>query len=151
MRNRPRTVHCEEAREGISARLDAERPSLSGQVLDAHLASCSSCREFRARSLDLTRALALRASRPRPEGLLPLLESLSPGSEETGLVVPQRQRRFLASRHDRFRVTRLAATLVPTITACVVLPFGMSVHTRIVPTNQPTPCTAALHHRRSLG
>ncbi|MEU4212568.1 zf-HC2 domain-containing protein [Streptomyces sp. NPDC026206] len=56
-------MHCSEFRTAISARVDGEElpPEVSGAALDAHLLSCSACRDWgrRARRLK-TLAAGLR-------------------------------------------------------------------------------------------
>ena len=78
-RGQARLVSCEEASEAVSARLDGERPSLTGQELDAHLASCATCKDFEAQAAALGRQLQLRPARAVPPGLVaeltPLLAS----------------------------------------------------------------------------
>lgn len=52
-------MDCHSAREAISARIDGEDPGLPGSALDAHLASCAECRDWRQRAHELTRRARL--------------------------------------------------------------------------------------------
>jgi predicted anti-sigma-YlaC factor YlaD len=48
-------MDCERIREAISAQIDDEDTGLPGQVVDAHLADCDACREWRQRAHGVTR------------------------------------------------------------------------------------------------
>jgi anti-sigma factor RsiW len=150
MRHKSAVVRCEEAREAISARLDGETSPVSERAIETHLSACGSCREFHALAPSLNR-LSLRASKSPPPALTPLLTTQmlqldrSPAyhshraREDGRSSVPKQKRR------PRAGVARWAAGLVPAIAVAVVLPLGAAVHTRVVPTRDPTPCTARLH------
>jgi anti-sigma factor RsiW len=150
------TLRCEDAREAISARLDGERPQLSDKTIESHLSRCDSCREYEALAPSLSR-LSLRASKSPPPALTPLLTSLlsrqAPRAEapfertlhsrrpslSKGAGLPKR------AGANRVHFARWAAGLIPAIAAAVVLPLGASAHAHVVPTRNPTPCTARLH------
>jgi anti-sigma factor RsiW len=155
-RYRSATLRCEDAREAISARLDGEHPQLSDRTVESHLSVCDSCREYEALAPSLSR-LSLRASKSPPPALTPLLTSLlSRQAPNVGAPFerPLNSRRSILSKGSgppkragvhRVHVARWAAGLIPAIAAAVVLPLGASAHTRVVPTRNPTPCTARLH------
>jgi predicted anti-sigma-YlaC factor YlaD len=52
-------MECDRAREAISARIDGEDPGLPADVLEAHLAGCAACREWRQRAHAVTRRARL--------------------------------------------------------------------------------------------
>jgi predicted anti-sigma-YlaC factor YlaD len=52
-------MDCDRAREAISARIDGEDPGLPGDVMEAHLASCAECRDWRQRAHEVTRRARL--------------------------------------------------------------------------------------------
>jgi predicted anti-sigma-YlaC factor YlaD len=52
-------MDCDSAREAISARIDGEDPGLPEAVLEAHLMSCASCREWQQRAHSVTRRARL--------------------------------------------------------------------------------------------
>lgn len=58
---------CERWREAVSAAADGEDPFVDPRLLDAHLASCSSCRRFQA-DVEATRAaFRVHAAEPMPD------------------------------------------------------------------------------------
>jgi ferric-dicitrate binding protein FerR (iron transport regulator) len=65
---RARAARCDRAREWISLHLDGELSEFERIVLEAHVARCSECREFRVElqgiSLDLRQAPLERLGRP---------------------------------------------------------------------------------------
>jgi predicted anti-sigma-YlaC factor YlaD len=52
-------MECDRARGAISARIDGEDPGLSGNVIEAHLASCAECRNWQQRAHEVTRRARL--------------------------------------------------------------------------------------------
>jgi predicted anti-sigma-YlaC factor YlaD len=60
-------MNCREIREACSAALDGEDPGVSRAVIDEHLRTCDSCREFvaRAEMPDLTPRIAMAAEEDR--------------------------------------------------------------------------------------
>jgi predicted anti-sigma-YlaC factor YlaD len=52
-------MDCDRAREAISAGIDDEDPGLPGPDLEAHLASCASCRSWQQRAYPVTRRARL--------------------------------------------------------------------------------------------
>jgi predicted anti-sigma-YlaC factor YlaD len=70
-----RRVSCDAVREALSARIDGERASISFKCVDAHLANCLQCRQWRVAVVDqATRlnelAIAARLRSPLDERLI---------------------------------------------------------------------------------
>ncbi len=57
-------VHCDQVREGISARLDGEDPGIGPAMLDRHLASCPGCRRWQDDAARINRMVRIRAVDP---------------------------------------------------------------------------------------
>ena len=60
-------MNCDESRDAISARLDGEDPGQTEAALDAHLATCRSCRAFALDAGDLHRTLRVRTAETVPD------------------------------------------------------------------------------------
>jgi predicted anti-sigma-YlaC factor YlaD len=58
---------CDPWLEAISARADGEPPPIDHRLVDAHIATCSTCRAFAANVHDLRRAAALDVAAPMPD------------------------------------------------------------------------------------
>jgi predicted anti-sigma-YlaC factor YlaD len=58
---------CEQWVEAISARADGEDPGVDGRLLDAHLATCASCRAFEAVIGDDRRQVAVHEAEVMPD------------------------------------------------------------------------------------
>lgn len=58
---------CDPWREAISARADAEQPTIDDRLVDAHLAVCPDCRAFAANVHVLRRAVAVDVATPMPD------------------------------------------------------------------------------------
>jgi predicted anti-sigma-YlaC factor YlaD len=52
-------MECDKAREAISARIDGEDPGVPGSAIEAHLAGCAGCRDWRMRAHAMTRRARL--------------------------------------------------------------------------------------------
>jgi predicted anti-sigma-YlaC factor YlaD len=52
-------MDCDRAREAVSACIDGEDPSLPGNVIQTHLASCAECRDWQQRAHEVTRRARL--------------------------------------------------------------------------------------------
>jgi predicted anti-sigma-YlaC factor YlaD len=59
---------CLEAREAVSARLDAELPELDAARLDTHLRTCAACQAFAADVALMTAQLRYTPLEPAPAG-----------------------------------------------------------------------------------
>jgi predicted anti-sigma-YlaC factor YlaD len=57
-------VRCDDARLGLSARLDGEDPGVPDAVLDAHVEICSACEAWLDRAAAVSRRLRLKVSEP---------------------------------------------------------------------------------------
>jgi predicted anti-sigma-YlaC factor YlaD len=68
-------MRCDHHREAISAALDGEEPPsrVDADALAAHLAGCAGCRQFRAASASLHRAVRVRAADAVPDLTAPIL------------------------------------------------------------------------------
>ncbi len=58
---------CDPWLEAISARADGESAPIDDRLLDAHIASCASCRAFELDIPRVARAAALEVARPMPD------------------------------------------------------------------------------------
>ena len=56
------SMHCETAREVMSAKIDGEDTGLPTCALEEHLASCAACREWQRRAHAVTRRARLGGS-----------------------------------------------------------------------------------------
>lgn len=146
-----RLLGCEEAVEAVSARLDGERVPVGERDLDAHLASCPSCREFEARIADLGRRVRLMPARPVPDHLVatlaPLLEP-SAGSLPRALRQTLRRRFAPGTGPDWAGAAGWAGATLSVVLVAVALSFGVGQHPHLVPTRPVSPCTEGLpsHH-----
>lgn len=147
LRRRHVPVRCMDARESISARFDGEKASLSGSVVEAHLEACRSCREFRVAAARITRGFAIRASQGAPSDLIEILVSLAGGSGSSSSFGDLDASASIGTMNKRPSL-RWAASLVPAIFVGVFVPLGVSAHGHVIPTRDPTPCTAHLHQVR---
>lgn len=68
---------CEQYREAISARLDAEPHPLDVALVDAHLGACRACAEFASQAVELDRQVALQQM-PVEDRTAAILLSLGP-------------------------------------------------------------------------
>jgi RNA polymerase sigma-70 factor (ECF subfamily) len=141
----PQPLSCELARESVSVRMDGERPAAPRRALAAHLATCRDCRAFEAGASTLAeRRLSVRAPRPVPTDLAASLALLLPTGSTVAAVRPPTQRR----RAIRWRrASQWAAAVTMAVAAVVAFPLAASSHPRMVPSRQPTPCTASLDSR----
>ena len=139
-------VTCEGAQEAISAGLDGERSPYSRPTVDAHLKTCSACRDFAESSTRIARWASLRRPVPVPDGLVgSLLSALEPCASRPAPGAPVRDARAPLSWA---RTAQWAGAMVPAVIAGLALPLGVGSHTHIVPTRPPSPCTVGLidHH-----
>ena len=60
-------MSCDPWLEAISARADGEDTPIDSRLIDAHLATCASCRAFAANVHDLRRAAAVDVAVPLPD------------------------------------------------------------------------------------
>ncbi|MGD9999418.1 MAG: zf-HC2 domain-containing protein [Ilumatobacteraceae bacterium] len=88
-------MDCDAWREAISASIDGESPGVDQRLLDAHLARCSDCRQFR----DLGE-LSRRASLVQPAAPMP------------DLARQVSRRAALADRASRWSIARALLTVV---------------------------------------
>jgi len=83
-------MDCTDARTAISARLDGEDllPSTPEPVLDAHLRTCTDCREFETAATAVHRRLRLRPAEPVPDLSASIVAAIDPIADDgriTGL------------------------------------------------------------------
>lgn len=70
-------MDCLQAREAVSACLDAEEPGVDSGTLEAHLMCCPACRAWRALAGDLQRRLRVGpAEEPAPDVTAEILEQV---------------------------------------------------------------------------
>jgi hypothetical protein len=116
---RPRPERCDRAREWISLHVDGELSEFERIVLEAHVARCAECREFRLDvrriSRELRQAPLARLRRP--------------------IALPQRTRLF--GRTLQFGVAALAAVAVGVGTSLGVLSADRSNRTPFGPNIRP--------------
>jgi RNA polymerase sigma-70 factor, ECF subfamily len=96
MRNDAR-MRCDVAREALSARLDGERPQVLAQQVDAHLASCGSCRAWLIGAAVQTRKLASTEPGQGPD----LVEKILANVGEKSTAPHGRWMQALRSRYRR--------------------------------------------------
>jgi predicted anti-sigma-YlaC factor YlaD len=136
--------HCEVVRQAISARLDGETIGLSNELLETHLQACDRCSAFDEDVVHLRRTTLMRATRTPPAGFVDLVNTIGTGRVAN---VPLNA----AARHPRktsvvYRTwTRRTVVGLTSVIACIAIPLGTAVHTRVVPSRDRTPCTAHLH------
>jgi predicted anti-sigma-YlaC factor YlaD len=76
-------MDCTDARTAISARLDGEDllPTTPEPALEAHLRSCSDCRDFHTTATAMHRRLRLRPAEPVPDLSAPIVAALEPADD----------------------------------------------------------------------
>ena len=76
-------MDCTDARAAISARLDGEDlpPTTPEPALEAHLRTCSDCRDFDTTATAMHRRLRLRPAEAVPDLSAPILAALEPADE----------------------------------------------------------------------
>jgi predicted anti-sigma-YlaC factor YlaD len=74
-------MDCTDARTAISARLDGEDMPSAKPVLEAHLRSCTDCREFEAATRAIHRRLRLRAAEPVPDLSASIVAAFEPADD----------------------------------------------------------------------
>ena len=93
---RPTYMNCDQIREAVSAMIDDEEPDLSAVIVEAHLAGCPACCDWRERAHAFLRASRIGSPGPAPgpaPGWLAVLVSRAPsrfrsaGALLRGLVV----------------------------------------------------------------
>jgi len=137
-------VHCEGAREAISARLDGERSPLPVTSLDDHLATCRVCREFEAGAQALRREAGLRETRAVPAGLVATLVPLIESEDRRVFALHRRCQGSWRPRLAGARVAHWAAAIMPVVAISVAVPLGVGMRPRLVPSRPATPCTIGL-------
>jgi predicted anti-sigma-YlaC factor YlaD len=60
-------MSCRRVQEAISARIDGEDPGFSAERIDAHVASCPTCRAFAASAAALHRQVRVQPAEPVPD------------------------------------------------------------------------------------
>lgn len=145
-RAQARGLGCDLAREAVSARADNERAPVRHRRLDAHLASCPACRDFRDRLGDLGGRTGLTPAPQVPPGLA---SALAP------LLEPTRTRAWPKSKFLGRRAqwswhytAQWVGALVPAVVALAALFTGLGSHPDLKPTHPPSRCTSWLlaHH-----
>ncbi|HEY5272415.1 MAG TPA: zf-HC2 domain-containing protein [Acidimicrobiales bacterium] len=139
-------LSCEAIREAYSARLDGEEQTISDALIDAHLATCASCRHYIGDLEALSRRLRLQMLQPVPD-LVNAILSPSVGPEPLPSVRTSfsgRPARWL--RLDWGQATRWVAAVVPLAVAVPALALGAFTHPQVIPSHLPTPCTFFLLH-----
>jgi predicted anti-sigma-YlaC factor YlaD len=93
---RPTYMNCDQIREAVSAMIDDEEPDLSAVIVEAHLAGCPACCDWKERAHAFLRASRIGSPGPAPgpaPGWLAVLVSRAPsrfrsaGALLRGLVV----------------------------------------------------------------
>lgn len=79
-------MRCDQAREGLSARLDGEDPGVPAAALDAHVAACAACRAWPGLVADAARPLRVQPALPGRD----LVEAVQSALKDSGPVVPTR-------------------------------------------------------------
>lgn len=69
-------MSCASFREALSARMDGEPVGMPPRVLDAHVAGCPSCRDWKAAALVVTRRARVGPVVPTPDVTRAVLEQL---------------------------------------------------------------------------
>jgi predicted anti-sigma-YlaC factor YlaD len=78
---RPTYMNCDQIREAVSAMIDDEEPDLSAVIVEAHLAGCPACCDWRERAHAFLRASRIGSPGPAPgpaPGWLAVLVSRAP-------------------------------------------------------------------------
>lgn len=80
-------MRCEQAREGLSARLDGEAPGVPTAALEAHVASCAACRAWPELVADAARPLRVQPALPGRD----LVEAVQSALKDTAAALPARR------------------------------------------------------------
>jgi predicted anti-sigma-YlaC factor YlaD len=152
-RTRPKPgLSCRHAQEAISARQDGEPLPVRMAALDAHFTVCPACRALRDRVASTLpdQRLSLRTSRTPPPALIrDLVALLEPPPFGAAQVARRRGRmRRATGRRSLARATQWTAATAVVVVAAIALPIGAGAHPRLVPSRQPTTCTAGLDRRQ---
>ncbi len=119
-------MRCDVAREALSARLDGERPQVLAQQVDAHLESCSRCRNWLIGAAVQTRRLASIEPGQGPDLADKIMASLS--KESTAPY--HRWVRALRSHYGRWGLIAVGVFQVAIAAAQIGgIDFGMVSHT----------------------
>jgi len=82
-------MQCSDCQEALSARSDGELSDLEQQLVDAHLSTCSACREFAERLVALNRSLRVRPAESVPDLTASIIAAAPPPPR--GAVRPSRE------------------------------------------------------------
>jgi RNA polymerase sigma-70 factor, ECF subfamily len=114
-------MRCDVAREALSARLDGERPQVLPQQVDAHLESCSRCRNWLIGAAVQSRRLASVTPGNGPDLVEKIMASI--GEQATGR---HRWMRTLRSHYRRWGLIAVGAFQVAIAAAQISgIDFGM--------------------------
>jgi len=130
---------CRQAREAVSATLDAEAIEVPPAALAAHLERCPECRAFLAGARDLQYQLAVSLPPDVPDLSTQILGT-APYRRSTWRAV----RALGAARPALRRRTAWVAVALPLVLVISGVGAGALTPRRVVGTHPPTPCTAHL-------
>ena len=103
-------MDCSEIRRSISALLDHEKPSLPGEVVTAHMASCAGCRTWSTEAAGLHRAMRVQAAPVEPDRTDVIMAAL-----------PRRATRRAVA--DHLRPLRVVTLMIALIQAAAAVPL----------------------------
>lgn len=115
---------CEDTREAISARFDGEQSEICDAIIAAHAAACRPCHEFQSNLASLERRVGLRASKPAPEALVPLLLPLLRSDSRPASAIRASRCRRWQSSVGWLRVAGWARAIAPAALAVFALLLG---------------------------
>lgn len=146
---------CSAVRESISARLDGEAFPIDSSLLDRHVTSCRSCREFEEAARRLKSESAVQLLGPAGSGteaVIALIRHLPDGDpgvpkgrdrrrpRNAPRSTVRRGRRVLGTS----RIRRAVTAGVPMLVVAPLFALGAAWRPPIRPQHPPSPCTSLL-------